>query len=145
MRKPDSAADPGAGLVAALAARDFPRLAETLAVDVSMRALIPPGLVEISGAEGAAAKLSAWFGDAEEFEVVRSGSETVADRVHIFYRLRVKKPGDVPKLVEQHLLCGLDGDRIHTLDLVCSGFRPADADPPFQAPFTASHSRRRTL
>jgi len=141
---PDPATDPGASLVAALGARDFPRLADTLSADVSMRALTPPGLVEISGAEATAAKLSTWFGDAEDFEIVRSGSETVADRVHIFYRLRVKKPGDVPKLVEQHLLCGIDGDRIHTLDLVCSGFRPADADPPFQVPFTAPNSRRRT-
>jgi hypothetical protein len=128
-RQPSSATDPGERLVAALAARDFPRLARTLVADVPMRALIPPGLVEVSGAEAAAAKFSAWFGDAEVFELVRSGSETVADRVHIFYRLRVKKPGDVPKLVEQHLLCGLDGDRINTLDLICSGFRPADVDP----------------
>jgi SnoaL-like domain len=119
-----SASDLGKGLVTALAQRDFPRLAKTLTPDVRMRALIPPGPIEVSGAEAAAAKFSSWFADAEEFELIRSGSDTVADRLHVFYRLRVKKPGDLRKIVEQHLLCAVDDDRISALDLVCSGFRP---------------------
>jgi hypothetical protein len=121
--QPSSATDPGAALIAALAERDFSRLAETLTPDVRMRALIPPGLVEVSGAESAAAKFSSWFGNAETFELIRSRSDTVADRQHVFYRLRIKKPGDAPKLVEQHLLCALVGDRISSFDLVCTGFR----------------------
>ena len=84
--QPSSATDLGAGLIAALAERDFPRLADTLTPDVRMRALIPPGLVEIAGAKAAAAKFSSWFGDAEEFELICSGSDPVADRVHVFYR-----------------------------------------------------------
>jgi len=68
--QPSSAIDPGTRLIAALAERDFPRLAGTLTPDVRMRALTPPGLVEISGAEAAAAKFSTWFGDAEEFELI---------------------------------------------------------------------------
>ncbi len=122
-----SASDLGSGLVAALAQRDFPRLANTLTPDVRMRALIPPGPVEVSGAEAAAAKFSSWFADAEELELIRSGSDTVADRLHVFYRLRVKKPGDLRKIVEQQLLCAFDDDRISALDLVCSGFRRDDA------------------
>ena len=122
-----SATDLGAALVTALAERDFARLADTLTPDARMRALIPPGPVEVSGAEAAAAKFSAWFGDAEELELVRSGSETVADRLHVFYRLRVKKPGDFRKIVEQHLLCALEDDRVTALDLVCTGFRPDEA------------------
>jgi hypothetical protein len=122
-----SATDLGAMFVAALAERDFGRLPDTLAPDVRMRALIPPGPVEISGAEAAAAKFSRWFGDAEELALLRSGSETVSDRLHIFYRLRVKKPGDFRKIVEQHLLCTFEDDRITTLDLVCTGFRPDEA------------------
>jgi hypothetical protein len=121
--QPSSATDPGAALIAALAERDFSRLAETLTPDVRMRALIPPGLVEVSGAESAAAKFSSWFGNAEAFELIRSCSDTVAERQHVFYRLRIKKPGDAPKLVEQHLLCALEGDRISSFDLVCTGFR----------------------
>jgi hypothetical protein len=41
-----SATDPGAGLIAALAERDFRRLARTLTPEVRMRALIPPGFIE---------------------------------------------------------------------------------------------------
>lgn len=119
-----SATDRGAAFVAAIAERDYPRLAGTLAPAVRMRALIPPGPVEISGPEAASAKFSSWFGDAERLELVRSGSEAIADRLHVYYRLRVRKPGDVWNLVEQHLLCALDGDRIAAFDLVCSGFRP---------------------
>jgi hypothetical protein len=132
--QPSSATDPGRSLVAALATRDFARLADTLTADVRLRALIPPGLVEISGAEAAAAKFSAWFGDAESLDLIHSGSDRFADRMHIFYRLRVTEPGNAPKLVEQHLLCACDDNRITSLDLVCTGFRPDEetqmAHPP---------------
>ena len=125
-----SATDPGTRLVAALVDRDFRQLARVLTPDVRMRALIPSGLVEVSGAEAAAAKFSSWFGDAEELELVRSGSDTVVDRLHVFYRLRVKEPGGVSRIVEQHLLCAYDDDRVTALDLVCSGFRPDEARAP---------------
>jgi SnoaL-like domain len=119
-----SATDRGKTFVAALGERDYTRLATTLAPNVRMRALIPPGPVEISGRAAASTRFSSWFGGVEDLEVVSSGSEAIADRLHIYYRLRIRKPGDGWKLVEQHLLCVLDGDRITALDLICSGFRP---------------------
>ena len=122
--QPSSATDAGTSLVTALAERDFRRVAGTLAPEVRMRALIPPGPVEASGADAAAAKFSTWFGEAEELELVRSGTDGVADRVHVFYTLRVRKPGDDWKIVEQHLLCTVDDGQIGALDLVCTGFRP---------------------
>jgi hypothetical protein len=128
--RPSSATDLGATLVAALAERDFGRLAGMLASDVRMRALIPPGSVEVSGAEAAAAKFASWFGQAEELKLLRSGTDEVSDRLHVFYRLRVKRAGDPWKVLEQHLFCALDDGRIAALDLVCSGFRPDAAGPP---------------
>jgi hypothetical protein len=119
-----SATNAGAALVAALAERDFDRLAGTLAPDVRMRALIPPGPVELSGAEPTVARFASWFGEAEGLELVHSVSDEVGDRLHVAYRLRVKRLGDPWKVVEQHLFCTLDGGRIAALDLVCSGFRP---------------------
>jgi SnoaL-like domain len=119
-----SATDLGAVLVAALTARDFGRFAGTLAPGVRMRALIPPGPVELSGAEPAAARFASWFGESEGLELVHAGSDEVGDRLHVFYRLRVKRPGDPWKLVEQHLFCALEEGRITALDLLCSGFRP---------------------
>jgi hypothetical protein len=111
-------------VVAALTERDFGRLARTLAPEVRMRALIPSGCVELSGAEPAAARFASWFGEANGLELVRSGSDEVGDRLHVFYRLRVKRPGDPWKVIEQHLFCALNEGRITALDLVCSGFRP---------------------
>lgn len=122
--QPSSATDAGERLIAALVQRDFARLADRLTPDGRMRALIPPGVMELSGAEAAATTFASWFGDAEELELIRSGSDTVADRLHVFYTLRVTKPRNLPKLVEQHLLCAFDGHRIDGLDLVCTGFRP---------------------
>jgi hypothetical protein len=127
--QPSSATETGTVLVAALAERDFARLAATLASNVRMRALLPPGFVELSGADAAAAAFSSWFGGAESLELVDSGSDAIADRVHVFYRLRVTRPGNGTKLVEQHLLCAIDGDRINGLDLVCTGFRPDERTP----------------
>lgn len=119
-----SATDLGDELVAALAERDFDRLAGTLAQDVRMRALIPPGPVELSGAKPAAARFATWFGESDGLELVQSGCDEVGDRLHVFYRLRVKRPNDAWKVIEQHLFCALDDGHIAAVDLVCSGFRP---------------------
>lgn len=119
-----SVTDLGAMFVAALTERDFGRLTGILAPDVRMRALIPPGPLELSGAEPAAARFASWFREANGLELVHSGSDEVGDRLHVFYRLRVKRPGDPWKVIEQHLFCALDEGRITALDLLCSGFRP---------------------
>jgi hypothetical protein len=119
-----SATELGDALVEALAGRDFDRLAGALAPDVRMRALIPPGPIDLLGANPAAARFATWFGESDAVELVRSGSDEVGDRVHVFYRLRVKRPGDPWKIIEQHLFCTLDEGRVTALDLVCSGFRP---------------------
>ncbi|HYX84565.1 MAG TPA: nuclear transport factor 2 family protein [Gaiellales bacterium] len=119
-----SATDPGAALVAALAERDFDHLADALAPTVRMRALIPPGPIEVSGRDPAAARFVSWFGERDALQVVDSACAAVGDRVHVAYRLRVKDAGKPWRIVEQHLFCTVDGNRISALDLVCSGFRP---------------------
>ena len=119
-----SATELGAALVTAVAERDFRRLGDTLAPDVRMRALIPPGPFEVRGAESAAAKFATWFGGSEDLELVQSGSDELGDRVHVFYRLHVQRSGEGRKVIEQHLLCACDDGHISDLDLVCSGFRP---------------------
>jgi len=119
-----SATDLGAMLVAAVTERAFGRLAGTLAPDVRMRALIPSGPVELSGAEPAAARFASWFGESNRLELVHSGSDEVGDRLHVFYRLRAKRTGDPWKVIEQNIFCALDEGRITALDLVRSGFRP---------------------
>ena len=122
--KPSSIPDSASGLAGALVAGDFERLTAMLAAEVHMRALIPPGPVELSGAAAAAAKFASWFGGSNSLELVRTGSDEVGDRLHVFYRLRVKRSHDPTSIVERRLLCSLDEGRITALDLVCSGFRP---------------------
>jgi hypothetical protein len=117
-------AHPGSGFAGALVAGDFGRLTAMLAPNVRMRALIPPGTVDLSGAADAGAKFASWFGGSNELEVVRAGSDEVGDRLHLFYRLRANGQGKPATIVEQHLFCALDEGRIAALDLVCSGFRP---------------------
>jgi hypothetical protein len=113
----------------ALAARDFEGLTELLAPDVRMRALIPPGPLELRGASDAGAKFAAWFGGSKNLELVHAGSEEVGDRLHVFYRFRMNGSDDPASVVEQHLFCTLDEGRITDLDLVCSGIRPEGGRP----------------
>jgi hypothetical protein len=117
-----SATDPGATFVAALARRDFDRLGDSLTATVRMRALIPPGPVEVLGRDQTAARFASWFGGKEAVELVASTGAAVGDRFHISYRLRVKDADQPWKIVEQHLFCTIDDARICALDLVCSGF-----------------------
>jgi hypothetical protein len=124
---PAAVTDAAAGFVAALAERDFDRLGESLSAAVRMRALIPPGAVEVSGRDQAAAKFASWFGGREALELVDSAGAAVGDRYHLGYRLRVKDAGQPWKIVEQHAFCTMDDARISELDLVCSGFRTEGA------------------
>ena len=117
---------PAVALIAALAERAFDGVPDALAPDVRMRALIPPGPVELSGADAAGARFATWFGGWDDVELVSSGSDEVGDRLHVFYRLRVTR-SDESKIVEQHLFCSVEDGRIAALDLVCSGFRPDPA------------------
>jgi len=125
-REPGPAADAsavGAKLVEAVAARDEAALAACFAPAVELRALVPRGLRERSGASEAAALFAAWYADATELRVVESQVEELSDRLHIAYRLDIVEDGQ-PYVVEQQLYCTLADGVIERLDLVCSGFRP---------------------
>jgi hypothetical protein len=45
------------------------------------------------------------------------------DRLHLAWRFRLREDGDW-FVVEQQAYCDLDGGRITSLSLLCSGFRP---------------------
>jgi TusA-related sulfurtransferase len=124
----DPALEVGERLVAALAARDYGRLFDVLARDARLRYLIPSGPGQVAGAADVAAKYFEWFGDIGELEVQETLVERVADRMSVRYRFRFREGADW-KLAEQQAYLDVDPDgRIVAIDLVCSGFRPAD-DP----------------
>lgn len=108
-----------------LGARDFARLAASLAPDVRMRALLPPGVMECAGREEVAATFGSWFGDASDFELIDATVGEVGGRLLLSWRLRVRPApfgiGDGWHVIEQQA-CADAGTAIDTLDLLCSGF-----------------------
>jgi TusA-related sulfurtransferase len=115
-------------LVDAVAARDFNRMVASFAVDATIRYLVPRGPRQITGAPEIAAKFLDWFGDGDPIEVQEILVQPVSDRTSVRYRFLLREEG-AWKIVEQQTYLDVDDEgRIRAIDLLCSGFRPAD-DP----------------
>ena len=110
-------------LVAAISAQDSAGITACFAEDASLRALIPPGTRERTGATDAAALIASWFADSTVLELAEVSSKQVGDRLHIAYCFTGVED-DEPFVVEQHLYCTVADGRIERADLLCSGFRP---------------------
>jgi len=131
----DPVADPvitQAGAAAQLVAGDFIRLLAAqrfdglkgqFAAQIRFRALVPSGIREASGADGAVGLLRDWFGDADTIRLAGSAVGTVGDRLSVRYCLQVHEAG-CWYVVEQGAFVNVAGGRITAVDLVCSGFRP---------------------
>ena len=117
----------GGVFLEALANRDYPRLAATLAPHVRLRAMLPPGAMDWEGPDAVGDVFSSWFGDAADFEVVDASVGEVGGRLHLSWRLRLRPApfaiGDGWHVIEQHAYADA-GDTIESLDLLCSGFHP---------------------
>ena len=118
----------GEAFLAALASRDFEQVNAAFHDQIHFRALVPSGIREGANAEETTAWLRRWFEDADEFEVLNSSVDQVADRLHITYRLRLRKNVDW-QVIEQQAYCIVNEGRIEVMNLLCSGFRP---DPEIQ-------------
>ena len=113
-------------LLEALAARDFTQMADYFEPAATMRALLPPGLSELQGATQIIENLRGWFGGAEEFEVLDGTVGEVGGRLHVAWRLRLRPTpwGDQAWHVIEQQAYLQAGERINTIDLLCSGFQP---------------------
>ncbi len=110
-----------------LAAQDFARLGGALTADACLRALLPPGLREWTGAETIADVFASWFGDTGDFDLVEATAGEVGGRLHLHWRLRLQaeRLGAGWFTVEQQAYADTDGGgRITRLDLLCTGYRP---------------------
>ena len=109
-----------------LTARDYVRLAATLAPRVRFRALQNQGPLEWHGRAEVTEVFRSWFGDADTFEVVDATIGGIAGRLQMTWRIRLRPApfdiGDGWHLIEQHAFADI-AETIHTLDLVCSGFQ----------------------
>jgi hypothetical protein len=117
----------GTRLVEAIAAQDTAAISMCFAADAQLRALIPPGLRERTGAPEVAALIASWFADSTELELVDSEAKEVGDRVHVAYRFEGVEEGE-PYAVEQQLYGTVQDGKIAQADLLCSGFRPRLAE-----------------
>jgi hypothetical protein len=110
-----------------LAAQDFARLGDALASDVRLRALLPRGPFEWTGAEVIASQFASWFGGTEDFELVEATVGEVGGRLHLQWRLRLQAARLGPGwfTVEQQAYADTgEGGRVTQLDLLCTGYRP---------------------
>jgi hypothetical protein len=113
-----------------LAVQDFARLGDVLAADARLRALLPGGLREWTGAQVIAGRFAGWFGDTEDFDLVEAIVGEVGGRLHLQWRLRLRAQRLGPGwfIVEQQVYADTgEGGRITRLDLLCTGYVPADA------------------
>jgi len=113
-------------LVEALAARDFTGMSDCFEPAATMRALLPPGLVECQGATQIVENIRSWFGQAEELEVLDHTIGEVAGRIHVSWRLRLHPTpwgDDAWHILEQQTFLE-GGEHIDSIDLLCSGFQP---------------------
>jgi hypothetical protein len=117
-----------ASIGAALASRDSEQLAAAFTDTVRLRALLPGGPVESHGRDAVLARFTEWFADFDTVELVDAAGEPVVDRLLVHYRLTVGQ-GHAHWACTQTLVGKTVGDRLATLDLLCSGFRPI-SDPP---------------
>jgi hypothetical protein len=118
---------PAGSFVEGLAAQDFARLGGALAAGACLRALLPSGLREWTGAGRIADVFAGWFGDTEDFELAEATVGEVGGRLHLHWRLRLRaeRLGNGWFTVEQQAYADTDGSgRIARLDLLCTGYRP---------------------
>lgn len=111
----------------ALACRDFDSLAATFAQDAVLRGLVPGRLREEHGNEAIADRFRFWFGGTEDFALVESDAEELADVVRIRWQVAGLEPEIGPCVTEQTAYARLDDGAIAWMDLVCSGNRPLPA------------------
>jgi TusA-related sulfurtransferase len=108
--------------LALLAARDFKRLAATLASDAHARLLLPYGLEEPVGRDAIVRHIENWFGSASVFELTSSSEEQIGPRHRLNWRFSVVRDGH-SQVIEQLVYLDLGPHGIERIDLLCSGFQ----------------------
>jgi hypothetical protein len=100
-------------------------LAATFASNATFDVLTPHRLRRHRSPAEAAERYRYWLDALEEFEVLESDAEPVADRVRVRYRFRGRDPEKGWQVNEHTGYAAVEGGRIASMTLTCSGFRPA--------------------
>jgi hypothetical protein len=117
------------GFLAAVLARDEPRLFAHLRPDVWFRALLVRDVVEHHDAVSTTAVFRGWFVEAPDVEVLEVATAPALSRVHLRYRVRLRPAWapDVWHVIEQSGYARVRDGAIARLDLTCTGFVPEPA------------------
>lgn len=110
----------------ALSHRDFDGLAATFKEDGRMRGLVPSALREAEGRDAVAERFRIWNSDVEDWELLESDIEELADVVKLRWRVASTDPELGRTVYEQTAYAEIDEDGIAWMNLVCSGDRRAD-------------------
>ncbi|HEV3289533.1 MAG TPA: nuclear transport factor 2 family protein [Streptosporangiaceae bacterium] len=113
----------GGLFIEALARQDFAALAGCLDPGIRLRALLPRGPVEMAGRDEVAGWFRFLFGGPDDLELADGTVGAVGPRVYMRWRAGLTPAGAAgpSRLVEQHAFV-TGGERITTMDLLCSGF-----------------------
>jgi TusA-related sulfurtransferase len=106
-----------------LAARDFERLAASLASDAHARFLLPHGLEEYDGRDAIVARIRSWFASAVVFDLRSSTEDEVGLRHRISWRFDVLWDGGSRDVIEQLAYLNVGSQGVERIDLLCSGFQ----------------------
>ena len=108
----------------ALSRADFVALAATFAEDGRLRGLVPSALREAEGRDAIAERFAIW-NDAEDWELLESDVEPVADMLRIRWRVSSTDSAGERVVFEQTAYAEIGDSGIRRMNLVCSGERPA--------------------
>jgi hypothetical protein len=108
----------------AVVTRDYSTLNATLSPDVRLRALVPPGPFELTGAAAVTAQFEQWFAGGRRFRVIGHSATDIGLRVHAQWTIQrtPDSPTADPLLAEQHAFLTV-GEAVEKIDLVCSGWQ----------------------
>ena len=120
------AQDVASRFLEAFSRRDFAGIAATFAKDGRLRGLVPPGLREADGREAIAERFRIWNEGVEDWELLESETDELADLVKLRWRVASTDPELGRTIYEQTAYAEIDGSGITWMNLVCSGDRRAD-------------------
>ena len=119
------ARDVASGFLEAFSRRDYDGIAATFVEDGRLRGLVPPGLREADGREAIAERFRIW-NDVEDWELLESDREDLADLVKLHWRVASTDPELGRTVYEQTAYAEIGEGGIAWMNLVCSGDRRAD-------------------
>jgi 2-polyprenyl-6-methoxyphenol hydroxylase-like FAD-dependent oxidoreductase len=118
----------GQAFLDAVGSRDFEALEALIHPRARMRSLQWDGHLDYVGREDIVDVFRGWYGDLDEHEVISTALSIVGERLHVGYHYRVLRPEhEGHEEVEQHVYFQVRNGRVLSLDLICSGYRPASA------------------